>query len=133
MTERRTVAGDFGEVALTLEDLGQGRPFLLLHGGAGPASMAGFAARLAESDRARTLAPIHPGFAGTERPDGVNSIASLGDVYARLLDDLALDDLVVIGNSIGGWIAAELALLAPRGVSHLILVDAVGITSRATQ
>ncbi len=67
MTERRTVAGDFGEVALTFEDRGQGRSFLLLHGGAGPASMAGFAARLADSLRARTLTPIHPGFAGSER------------------------------------------------------------------
>jgi pimeloyl-ACP methyl ester carboxylesterase len=127
MTERRTVAGDFGEVALTFEDRGQGRSFLLLHGGAGPASMAGFAARLADSLRARTLTPIHPGFAGSERPDGVNSIASLADVYARLLEELALDDLVVVGNSIGGWIAVELALLRPHGLRHLILIDAVGI------
>jgi pimeloyl-ACP methyl ester carboxylesterase len=32
-----------------------------------------------------------------------------------------------VGNSIGGWIAAELALLGPPGLSHLILVDSVGI------
>jgi pimeloyl-ACP methyl ester carboxylesterase len=61
------------------------------------------------------------------RPEGLDSIASLAGVYARLLDQLALDDLVVVGNSIGGWIAAELALLRPHGLSHLILVDAVGI------
>src|ERR1700722_6025134 len=127
MTDNRTVAGDFGAVALTLEDRGAGRPFLLLHGGAGPASMTGFAARLADSQKVRTLAPIHPGFAATERPDALNSIASLADLYALLLDELALDDLVVVGNSIGGWIAAELALLRPHGLSQLILVDAVGI------
>jgi pimeloyl-ACP methyl ester carboxylesterase len=89
--------------------------------------MVGFAIRLADSQHARTLAPIHPGFAGTVRPDGLDSIASLAGVYARLLDQLALDDLVLVGNSIGGWIAAELALLHPHGLSHLILVDAVGI------
>jgi pimeloyl-ACP methyl ester carboxylesterase len=127
MTEQRIVTGDFGEVALTLEDRGDGRPFLLLHGGAGPASMAGLATRLADSYQARTLAPIHPGFARTERPEGLNSIATLADLYARLLDELALEDLVVVGNSIGGWIAAELALLRPRSLSHLVLIDAVGI------
>ncbi len=127
MTDRRTVAGDFGEVTLTLEDRGEGRPLLLLHGGAGPASMSGFATRLADSHKVRTLAPIHPGFAGTDRPEGVNSIAGLADVYARLLDGLALDDVVVVGNSIGGWIAAELALLHPYGMRHLVLIDAVGI------
>ena len=49
------------------------------------------------------------------------------DVYARLLDGLALNDVVVVGNSIGGWIAAELALLHPYGMRHLVLIDAVGI------
>ena len=127
MTEGMTVASYFGEVDLMLEDRGKGRPFLVLHGGAGPASMVGFATRLADAHRVRTLVPIHPGFARTERPDGVNSIASLADLYARLLDELGLDDVVLVGNSIGGWIAAELALLRPRGVTHLILLDAVGI------
>lgn len=58
---------------------------------------------------------------------GVNSIAGLAEVYARLLDQLALDDLVVVGNSIGGWIASELALLQQNGLRRLILIDAVGI------
>jgi hypothetical protein len=51
MTERMTVTNLFGEVALTLEDRGRGRPFLLLHGGAGPASMR----RCPRSQQARCL------------------------------------------------------------------------------
>jgi pimeloyl-ACP methyl ester carboxylesterase len=44
-----------------------------------------------------------------------------------MLDALDLRDVTVIGNSIGGWIAAELGLLAPQTVSRIVLVDAVGI------
>ena len=44
-----------------------------------------------------------------------------------LLDHLDLDDVTVIGNSLGGWIAAEMALLESPRVGGLVLVDAVGI------
>jgi pimeloyl-ACP methyl ester carboxylesterase len=96
--------------------------FLLLHGGAGPASVAAFADRLPDA-----IAPTHPGFDGTPRPAGLTTIRGLAEHYAAQLDDLDLDDVTVVGNSIGGWIAAELALLHPRRVTRLVLVDAVGI------
>jgi pimeloyl-ACP methyl ester carboxylesterase len=48
-------------------------------------------------------------------------------VYAALLEDLDLHDVTVIGNSVGGWITAELAVLGSDRVSGYILVDAVGI------
>jgi pimeloyl-ACP methyl ester carboxylesterase len=86
-----------------------------------------FAERLAETYPARTLAPIHPGFAVTERPERLASIAGLARLYAALLEQLDLDDVILVGNSIGGWIAAELALLQPRGLARLVLIDAVGI------
>ncbi|GIF17719.1 pimeloyl-ACP methyl ester carboxylesterase [Actinoplanes tereljensis] len=96
--------------------------YLLLHGGAGPASVAAFAGRLPD-----VLAPTHPGFDGTPRPAGLTTIRDVAEHYAAQLDELDLDDVTVVGNSIGGWIAAELALLRPRRVSRLVLVDAVGI------
>jgi len=43
------------------------------------------------------------------------------------MDDLALEDVTVIGNSVGGWIAAEMTLLNSPRVSRLVLLDAVGI------
>ncbi len=121
-----TVAG-IGEVDLTIDQHGEGQPFLLLHGGAGPQSMAGFAALLAGSEPAHVLTPTHPGFGGTPRPDALTSPAGLAALYRTLLDELGLDDVTVIGGSIGGWIAAELALLNSPRVSGIVLVGAIGI------
>jgi pimeloyl-ACP methyl ester carboxylesterase len=116
-----------GAVTVSVDERGEGQPFLLLHGGAGPQSMAGFAGLLADSQPGRVLTPVHPGFDGTPRPDALTTPAALAAVYRTLLDDLDIDDVTVIGGSIGGWIAAELALLASPRVSGIVLVSAVGI------
>jgi pimeloyl-ACP methyl ester carboxylesterase len=116
-----------GAVAVSTSQEGTGRPFLLLHGGAGPQSVAGFADLLAGTGHARVLTPTHPGFNGTLRPDQLDSIKALAEVYSRLVDELGLVSLTVMGNSIGGWIAAELALLHNDHISCLVLVDAVGV------
>ena len=118
---------DLGTVELTVDDSGTGRPVLLLHGGAGPQSVAGFADLLAPRLGVRVLVPTHPGFAGTPRPAALTTIGRLAGVYAALLDELDLTDVLVVGNSIGGWTAAELALLRSPRVRDLVLVDAVGI------
>jgi pimeloyl-ACP methyl ester carboxylesterase len=118
-------------VPLTVTDDGDGdgEPVLLLHGGAGPDSVAGLAALLREHCQARTLTPVHPGFSQTERPAQLASARDLARVYGRLLGELALTGVTVIGSSLGGWIAAELALAAPARVARLILLDAVGLDS----
>src|SRR5215831_3950378 len=121
-----TLAGA-GPLGVTIDDRGEGRPFLLLHGGGGPQTVAGFAELLATKEPARVITPTHPGFGGTPRPDGLASMAGLAALYRELLDRLGLHDVTVIGNSIGGWIAAELALLGSARISGLVLVDAVGI------
>jgi pimeloyl-ACP methyl ester carboxylesterase len=109
----------------TTTDSGHGRPYLLLHGGAGPASFAAFGARLASDGR--VLVPTHPGFDGTERPTHIDSVSALAGRYAELLDALDLRDVCVIGNSLGGWIAAEMAVLGSPRTSAFVVVDAVGI------
>ena len=121
-----TVAGA-GPLDVTIDDRGEGRPFLLLHGGGGPQTVAGFAELLATKEPARVITPTHPGFGGTPRPDGLAGMAGLAALYRDLLDRLGLDDVTVIGNSIGGWIAAELALLSSPRIRGIVLVDAVGI------
>ncbi len=110
---------------LTRTDVGHGRPHLLLHGGGGPLSVAGFAALLAGD--ARVVTPTHPGFGGTDRPADLDSPAALAARYAELLTELDLTAVCVIGNSLGGWVAAELALLGSPRVSAVVLIDAVGI------
>jgi pimeloyl-ACP methyl ester carboxylesterase len=115
------------EVSVTEYGPGSGQPFLLLHGGAGPQSVTGFAEKFAALHQVRVLAPTHPGFAGTARPGSLDSVGGLAALYQGLLDTLDLTDVTVIGNSIGGWITAEIALLASPRVSGIVLIDAVGI------
>jgi pimeloyl-ACP methyl ester carboxylesterase len=116
-----------GGIDLSYSERGSGRPVLLLHGGAGPASVVPFAELAASRHPLRVITPVHPGFGGTERPGSLDSVAGLARVYADLLQALDLEDVTVIGNSIGGWVAAELAILAPGRVGRYILVDAVGL------
>jgi pimeloyl-ACP methyl ester carboxylesterase len=125
-TNTLNVAG-IGLVEVEVEVRGDGQPFLLLHGGAGPQSVARLAQLLAERDHNRVLTPTHPGFGGTSRPHGLNTVARLAALYRDLLDDLALEDVMVIGNSVGGWIAVEMALLGSPRITGIVLLDAVGI------
>jgi pimeloyl-ACP methyl ester carboxylesterase len=127
-TSTRTVAiAGAGRAEVTYTERGQGHPFLILHGGGGPQTVTGFADLLAGARSARVITPTHPGFGGTARPDGLTSVRGLAELYVGLLADLDLTDVTVVGNSIGGWIAAEMALLGSARVSSFILANAVGI------
>jgi pimeloyl-ACP methyl ester carboxylesterase len=125
-TQHLTIDTD-GPIPVTFNDTGSGHPFLLLHGGAGPQSVTWFADLLATTRGGRVITPTHPGFGGTPRPDRIDSIKALARLYVALLDNLDLENVTVIGNSIGGWIAAEIALLGSPRVGSLVLVDAAGI------
>lgn len=116
-----------GRLQLQYDDRDRTRPFLVLHGGGGPATVSAFSDLLAERTHSRVLTPIHPGFAGTVRPDALASTRELAAAYVALLDDLEFSDVTVIGNSFGGWLAAEIALLGSARVSGAVLVDAIGI------
>ena len=123
------VTTSFGEIPVTVTQHGQGRPALLLHGGAGLDSVAGFAAAAAERFPVQVLTPVHPGFDGTPRPAALDSARKLGELYGGLLGQLGLTGVTVVGSSIGGWIAAELALAAADRVSQLVLLDSAGLDS----
>ena len=121
------VADGIGRVDVSLSERGAGHQILLLHGGGGPASVTPWADLLAAKTGARVVTPTHPGLLRTPRPDALTSVGGLARVYAALIDKLELDGVSVIGHSIGGWIAAELGLLAGPRINSLVLVDAVGI------
>ncbi|WP_407987682.1 alpha/beta fold hydrolase [Kitasatospora sp. CMC57] len=114
------------DLSLTLSETGAGRPVLLLHGGGGPATVAGLAERLSRS--ARTITPVHPGWDGTQRPDWLTGVDDLALAYLHHLHDRRLRDVLVVGSSLGGWIAAEMAVRDSSGViTGLVLIDAVGV------
>jgi pimeloyl-ACP methyl ester carboxylesterase len=126
-TTKRLTISDIGSVEVEVEERGAGQPFLVLHGGAGPQSVAGFAQLLAEKGDRWVITPTHPGFGGTRRPDALNSVVGLAALYGGLLDDLGLENATVVGNSVGGWIAAEMAVRDSRRIGRVVLLDAVGI------
>jgi pimeloyl-ACP methyl ester carboxylesterase len=98
----------------------------MLHGGAGPRSLTGFAAEM--SQHAYVVLPTHPGVDGTPRPQWADTVADLATVYLDLLDQLDLHDVMVVGSSVGGWIAAEAALRDnQRRISCLTLLGTVGV------
>jgi pimeloyl-ACP methyl ester carboxylesterase len=113
--------------SITYTERGAGRTYLLLHGGGGPQTVTAFADLFAEHFPARVITPVHPGFGGTDRPAEFDSARSLAPAYRDFLDELDLENVTVIGNSLGGWIAAELAILGSPRIDRVILVDAVGI------
>ncbi|MEA5366332.1 alpha/beta fold hydrolase [Amycolatopsis sp., V23-08] len=122
-TETRTL----GPVEVTVQDRDRTRPFLLLHGGGGVATMAGFADLLAERTHSRVLLPTHPGFGGTPKAAELTNVIDLARLYVTLLEELDLTDVTVVGNSFGGWLAAEIALLESPRVSGAVIIDAVGL------
>jgi pimeloyl-ACP methyl ester carboxylesterase len=112
-------------LTVRIDEQGSGRSMLILHGGGGPQTVSGLASAL--SRRAHVLTPTHPGFAGEPRPEWFNSIDDLAFAYLDLLERLDLHDVLVIGSSMGGWIASAMALHDTRRLSGIVLVDAGGI------
>lgn len=125
MTERHlSVFAESLEVALA--DQGEGQVFLLLHGGAGRHSMMGLAEHLAKG--ARVIVPVHPGFNGEARPAWFTSVEHLALAYLQMLETLKVRNVTVIGNSLGGWVAAEMALHHSPRIAGIILLNAVGVS-----
>jgi pimeloyl-ACP methyl ester carboxylesterase len=48
-------------------------------------------------------------------------------MYQGLLQELGIDEVALVGLGFGGWMAAEMAMCAPRNASHLVLVGAMGV------
>ena len=80
-------------------------------------------------DRFRVLAPDLPGFGGSEMPAGRISIQSFARAIDQLCTQLDVESPVVVGNSMGGFIGAELTLAFPTRVRKLVLVSAAGISA----
>ena len=87
---------------------GSGPPVLLLHGPMTYCTETPFLGLLARE--AEVVAPSHPGFGGSERPDDVDTLYDLVHCYQDLLDTLPSEKVTLVGCSFGGWLAAEVAV-----------------------
>jgi pimeloyl-ACP methyl ester carboxylesterase len=103
---------------------GKGRPILFLHPHIGMHGCGPFIERLAR--HAQVIAPSHPGFGHSELPKGMSTVDDMSYFYLDLIEELDLRDLVVVGASFGGWIAAEIATKTSERLSRLVLLGAVG-------
>lgn len=105
---------------------GTGPPLVFLHGGEGSATkMQGFLEPFLRDFR--VIAPLHPGFGDSDLPHQWDAVEDLAYHYLDVFDRLDLNDVRLVGLSLGGWIAGELAVMQPRRVAKLVLVDAIGV------
>src|SRR6266700_2186675 len=103
---------------------GKGRPVRFLHPNIGMHGSGRFIELLAR--KAQVIAPSHPGFGHSELPKGMASVDDMSYFYLDLIEELGLRDLVVVGASFGGWVAAEIATKTTERLSRLVLIGAVG-------
>jgi len=102
-----------------------GRPVLVLHHDIGTPDRLAFYDRLA--DKFDAIVPQHPGFGSEERPPWLRHPRDLAALYQWLLAELGAERASLVGLGFGGWIAAEMAALAPRDFHRLVLVGAMGV------
>jgi len=121
---------DMNDVQLEITHHGNGSPLLFLHPGFPSGRVAPtdpIISRLAASHR--VICPTHPGFGVDSAPDWMTTVDDLAYFYMDVLSTLGLHQVVLVGASFGGWIAAEIAVKSTARISSLVLVNPVGIKS----
>jgi pimeloyl-ACP methyl ester carboxylesterase len=122
MTRTISLAGTSVEVV----ERGKGRPLLFLHAGQGLAPERPWLDLLAEGYR--VIAPWHPGYGNSPLIDeGAGGVGDLAYLYLDLAAQLGLEDAILVGSCLGGWIAAEMMVRSTAGFSGVVLVAPLGI------
>ncbi len=108
---------------------GQGEPLLVLHGAGGNPGWLRYLDTL--SHHFHVYAPSHPGFGASDRLDWMERVHDLAYFYRWFLDARHLPPLPVLGFSMGGWLAAEMAAMYPADIRRMVLVGAAGMKPQA--
>jgi pimeloyl-ACP methyl ester carboxylesterase len=104
---------------------GQGAPLLVLHGAGGNRGWTRWLDQV--SERFTVWAPTHPGFGRSDEADWMDGIDDLARFHLWFIDAAGLGRPHLLGHSIGGWTAAEMATMSPGAIDRLILVAPVGL------
>jgi pimeloyl-ACP methyl ester carboxylesterase len=112
-----------------LLEAGSGAPLVYLHGFADVHSVTHSWLPFHEilSDRARLIAPAHPGCAQTDENKDIDTVEDVVFHYLEVFDTLKLPAFDLVGSCVGGWIAAELAARHPEKIRRLVLIGATGL------
>jgi pimeloyl-ACP methyl ester carboxylesterase len=105
--------------------MGEGSPLLLLRGTDASDVWLPYMTRLAE--RHDVIVPEHPGFGGKPAPPWLDRVGDLANFHLDLIDHLGIADVHLVGTSLGGWIAADLAHRSSAKLASLTLVGAAGV------
>jgi pimeloyl-ACP methyl ester carboxylesterase len=125
MTTWTEETATLASVALKVRAGGAGEPLLALHHDVGRPERAPLLDALAA--RFTVLSPAHPGYDGSTRPGWLRSVRDVAVMYQGLLAERRLTGVTLLGLGFGGWIAAEMATMAPRDFRRIVLVGAMGI------
>jgi pimeloyl-ACP methyl ester carboxylesterase len=112
-------------VPIRLHRAGRGPMVLFLHGAGGLPQWLPFFDALAE--HYELLVPEHPGFGGSVDPPWIRSMADLAMFYLDLVEEAGLDRVHLIGNSLGGWLAAEILIRDRSRFKSLVQLAPAGI------
>lgn len=112
-----------------LYEAGSGNPLLYLHG---IADMHGLATgncpfHDAIAEKHRVFAPAMPGCVGSDEDNSLESIDDLRFHTLEVMDELKIEKIDIVGNCVGGWLAAEIAVHNPERVGKLALIGASGL------
>jgi pimeloyl-ACP methyl ester carboxylesterase len=110
---------------------GKGEPLLFLHGASGAPAILPFMEKLAQ--RFDVLVPEHPGYGQTAEPEWLENIHDVAYFYLDFLKQLNLRNVTLVGNSMGGWIAMEIAVRDTSRLKSLVLVSPAGIAAPGVQ
>ncbi len=111
--------------SLRYQEVGSGPPLLFLDAEDSYGLREPFIEAL--SHNFRVIAPLHPGFDGQSEPAWLKTIGDLAFFYLEVLDALQLGPVPVVGASLGGWLAAEIALRNPTAFSSISLLAPLGL------
>jgi pimeloyl-ACP methyl ester carboxylesterase len=114
-----------GRTKIRVYEAGDGEPLLFLHGAGGLFPDDPFVAKLAE--RYHVFAPMLPGYDDSEGGEGIRDMLAFTLHTFDVMDALGLEKPVVVGHSMGGMIAAEMAAIAPHAIDRLALIAPAGL------
>ena len=121
----------FADTSIKMFRGGAGQPVFFLHGGAGLSVWTPFFQ--AVSDKFDMIVPEHPGFGQSDNPDWLQSVSDLALFYLDVIDAMNLKDVHLVGNSFGGWIAAEMAVRDCSKLKSLTLIGPAGLAPAGHQ